>query len=128
MSTTSLAHQLETHIRQELPSLSVEWADELADIIQQLVGLFQPERIHVFGSRAQGDSNDDSDIDLMVVISETDEPGYRLAQHARLALRRRYLFSMDLLIWSSSDFDRATPNPATLPATILREGKVLYAA
>ena len=64
----------------------------------------------------------------MVVIEASDEPGYRRAQRSRLALRRRYLFPLDVLVWTQDEFERRAPNPATLPGTILREGKVLVAA
>jgi uncharacterized protein len=123
-----LTHQLETRIRQELPSLDEEQAAELADIINQLTILWQPERIYAFGSRARGDAHIDSDVDLMVVIEASDEPGYRRAQRSRLALRRRYLFPLDVLVWTHDEFERRAPNPATLPGTILREGKLLHSA
>jgi predicted nucleotidyltransferase len=128
MSTTTLTHQLEMRIRQELPSLTSEQAAELADIVGQLTILWQPERIYAFGSRARDDAHVDSDVDLMVVVTSSDEPGYRRAQRSRLALRRRYLFPLDVLVWTHDEFERRASNPATLPGTILREGKLLHAA
>ncbi len=128
MSTTTLTHQLEARIRQELPSLNDEQAAELADIVNQLTTLWRPERIYAFGSHARGDAHVDSDVDLMVVVASSDEPGYRRAQRSRLALQRRYLFPLDVLVWTHDEFERRAPNPATLPGTILREGKLLHAA
>jgi predicted nucleotidyltransferase len=128
MSATTLAHQLEARIRQELPSLTAEQAAELADLVRQLVQRFDPEYIYAFGSMARGDADEDSDVDLMMVVAESDQPSYRRAQNARLTLQRRYLFPLDILVWTRAEFDQRAPNPATLPGTILREGKTLYAA
>ena len=58
----------------------------LAEIVQRLVELLQPERIYLFGSRARGDAGPDSDYDLMVVVSRLTEPAYRLAQRAHSVL------------------------------------------
>jgi predicted nucleotidyltransferase len=127
MSAT-LTQQLEARVRRELPSLDEAQARELASIIEQLVTAFQPERVYAFGSRARDDAGPDSDVDLMVVITDSDEPSYRRAQAAYVMLNRQYLFSMDLLIWTRGEFDRRAPNPATLPGAILREDAVLYAA
>ena len=126
MSTTTLAHQLEARIRRELPSLAAADAAELARIVETLVQTFQPEAVYVFGSQARGESTFDSDVDLMVVVASSDEPSYRRAQAAHRAVYPRSL-PTDILVWTREEFDRRRPNPATLPGTIVREGKVLYA-
>jgi predicted nucleotidyltransferase len=127
MSAT-LTQQLEERVRRELPSLDDAQARELASIIEQLVAAFQPERVYAFGSRARGDAGPDSDVDLMVVVTESDEPSYRRAQAARLLLIRQFLIGIDVLVWTHAEFEQRQPNPATLPGTILREGRLLYAA
>jgi hypothetical protein len=45
-AATTLAQQLETRIRRELPSLSIEQSVELADLVRQLIDQFQPECIY----------------------------------------------------------------------------------
>ena len=127
MSAT-LTRQLEDRVRRELPSLDEAQTRELASVIGQLATAFQPERVYAFGSRARGDAGPDSDVDLMVVVTESDEPSYRRAQAARVLLVRRFLIGLDILVWTHAEFEQRTPNPATLPGTILREGRLLYAA
>lgn len=127
MSATTLVQQLETRIRRELPSLSDEQAAGLACMLGKLIGEFQPECVYAFGSRARDDATSDSDVDLMLVVEQSDEPSYRRAQTAYGVLGLHSL-PTDILVWTREEFDRRSPNPATLPGTILREGKVLYAA
>ena len=99
----------------------------LAEIVRRLVEAFQPERVYLFGSRARGDDGPDSDYDLMVVVAEANEPGYRLAQRAHSLLWDTRT-ATDVLVWPKELFDGRLHVQASLPAIILREGQLLYAA
>src|SRR5881409_4035064 len=57
----------------------------LEEIIHRLVEAVDPDRIILFGSRARGDARPDSDVDLLI-IKDTDQPGYRRAIPAYRAL------------------------------------------
>lgn len=99
----------------------------LDEMVRRLVETYSPERIYLFGSAARGDSGPDSDYDLMVVVPDSNPaelrdcgPGYR-------ALRGMHL-AKDILVWTRSDFEVRTGLRASLPATILREGILLYDA
>lgn len=128
MSTTVPAEQLELVIRREVPNLTVEQVQELAAIVLQLAGLFQPEQIYLFGSRARDDAENESDVDLLVVVPDSDQPGYRRDQKAYRGIERRFLFPLDILVVTRAEFEAGVRNRASLPATVVREGKMLYAA
>ena len=51
----------------------------LTEITRRLVATYQPEQVVLFGSHAWGEPEEDSDVDLLVVLSESDEPAYRRA-------------------------------------------------
>ena len=55
---------------------------ELARVVERLAEAFQPERIYVFGSQTRGEATSDSDIDLLIIVAQADEPAHRLAQAA----------------------------------------------
>ena len=99
----------------------------IAEITRRLVDYYHPERIYLFGSAARGDGGPDSDLDFCVVLPDEAPPGlYGPGGH-------RALWDVgtaaDVIRLSASDFDmRAAHVNASLPATILREGKVLYDA
>lgn len=99
----------------------------LGEIVERLVRAFSPERIYLFGSKARGDSGPDSDYDLMVVVSHAEQPAFRLAQQAHRAVWGLGT-AADILVWTREQFDRRAHLVASLPATILREGKLLHAA
>lgn len=99
----------------------------IAEITRRLVDYYHPERIYLFGSAARGDGGLDSDLDFCVVLPD-DAPQslYRPGIH-------RALWDVgtaaDVVRWPASDFEmRAAHVKSSLPATIMREGKVLYDA
>ena len=99
----------------------------LPEIIQLLTRAYRPERIYQFGSTARGDSDSDSDLDLLVVVPD-DAPAER--RRARLAYDVLWDIpvAVDVVIWTKTAFDRRATVPASLPATVLREGKLVHAA
>ena len=99
----------------------------VAEAVRRLVDALGPEQIYLFGSRARGDAEEESDYDLMVVVPTSELPPHRRAQLAYLALRDIRL-AADILVWTRQEFDRFLPVAGSLAATILREGRLLYAA
>ena len=96
----------------------------IADMTARIARDFHPLRIILFGSHARGDAMPDSDIDLLVVLSEA--PNKRLAAiEIRRALRDLPV-SKDIVVTTPDEIDRRGDliGPVLRPA--LREGKVLY--
>jgi hypothetical protein len=118
---------LETDIRRELPHLGSAAVSEVARSVRRLVEAFQPERIYVFGSHARGAPHADSDIDLLVIVGTSDEPPYRRAQRAYAAVGPHSI-ALDIQIITRGEFEARLSAVSSLPATVAREGRTLYAA
>jgi len=99
----------------------------LAEVVYRLRELYRPERIYLFGSTARGESGPDSDYDLMVVVPDIMPAILRDSGRAYKAIWRLGIAS-DVLVWTHSDFEDRLHLKASLPSTIAREGKLLYAA
>jgi predicted nucleotidyltransferase len=125
--TKDLKSELKERIRHGLPQLSPNEVYDLAHVVGRWVETFRPERVYVFGSQARGEPTPDSDIDLLVVVSKADQPPHRLAQTAYRAVAPHSL-ALDLLVMPRDEFERRSRALASLPATVLREGRILYAA
>ncbi len=119
--------ELENRIRRELPHLAEEDVYSLAGIVERLIDAYQPERIYLFGSKARGDYGPDSDFDLLVVVPNT-APDER--KRSRLAYDRLWGTgtAADVLVWTRGRFESRAHLRASLPGTVLREGRLLYAA
>jgi predicted nucleotidyltransferase len=99
----------------------------LQEIVQRLVEVYRPLRIYLFGSVARGEAGPDSDYDILVVVPDEAPaelrdcgPAYRALQGLRVA--------KDVFVWRQTEFDRRLHLKASLPSTVLREGRLLYAA
>lgn len=99
----------------------------LAEAVRRLVEAYQPQRIYLFGSVARGDAGPDSDYDLLVVVPDDAPPQRRRSRLAYEALWGTG-FAADVPVWSASQFDSRAHLAASLPGTVLREGRLLYAA
>ena len=96
-------------------------------VVERLVGVYRPERIYLFGSIARGDADEDNDYDLMVLVPDDATPERRGSRLAYQALRGTGI-AADVLVWTRGSFERRARVVASLPATVLREGKLLHAA
>jgi len=99
----------------------------LSEIVRRLVAAYQPERIYLFGSKARGDAGPDSDYDLMVVVPDDAPPERKRSRLAYEALRGTRT-AADVLVWDRASFDSRLRLRASLPATIVHEGRLLHAA
>jgi hypothetical protein len=101
--------------------------ETIDEITRRLVDFFHPERIYLFGSAARGDDGPDSDLDFGVVLpDDAPESLYRPGVHRALW---GVATAADVVRWPASDFDaRATHVAASQPATIVRQGRLLYDA
>ena len=98
----------------------------IEEITHRLVEYYHPERIYLFGSAARGDGGADSDLDFCVVIPD-DAPDELARGGGIYSVLRGMGYPKDVVPWRRGDFDaRAAHVRASLPATIVREGKLLY--
>ncbi len=100
---------------------------KLQEIVRRLVRAYEPDRVYLFGSWARGDAGPDSDFDLLVIV-----PDGAPAERRRSRLAYEVLWgtgvAADVLVWTRERFESRLPLKASLPATVVRKGRLLYAA
>lgn len=99
----------------------------LDEIVRRLVAAYQPERVYLFGSHARGDEGPDSDLDLLVIVPDDAAPERRRSRLAYEALRGTGV-AADVVVWTRGYFERRREVPASLPAVVHREGRLLHVA
>ena len=99
----------------------------LIELVRRLNEAYRPERVYLFGSQARGDADSDSDYDLLLIVSDEASPERR---RSRLAyeLSCGVGIAADILVVTRSHFESRLHLPASLPATVVREGRLLHAA
>ncbi|MBI2865416.1 MAG: nucleotidyltransferase domain-containing protein [Chloroflexi bacterium] len=99
----------------------------LAEIVNRLVEALHPERVYLFGSRARGEATPESDYDVLVVVTELMEQPFLLERQAYRVLLG-LATPVDVVVMSRERFEKRRAVSASLPATVEREGRLLYAA
>ena len=99
----------------------------LPQVVRRLADALQPERIYLFGSHARGEAGPHSDVDILVVVPQSDQPGYKRDRAAYRALRG-VRAALDILVWTREEFDRGLRIRTSLSASVQRTGRTLYAA
>ena len=102
--------------------------EAIREITRRLVEACQPVRVYLFGSAARGDAGPDSDLDFLVVVAD-DAPEDVIRGGRLYQVLRGISHAADVIPWRRTDFEgRATHVVASLPATVVREGRLLYDA
>ncbi len=99
--------------------------DTIQAITELIVERFQPEQIILFGSVARGEDDENSDLDLMIVLRHNDEEG-RDGYAIRLAIAENFVLPVDILIRSADVLARYRQNPNSMLSRMLEDSEVLY--
>ncbi len=99
----------------------------LDEIVRRLVEAYQPERIYLFGSAARSEAGPDSDYDLLMVVPDEASPERKRSRLAYEVLWGSGV-AADVLVCTHSYFEARRHLKASLPGTVLREGRLLHAA
>lgn len=97
----------------------------LAEMVRRLRDAFNPDAIYLFGSHARGSAGPDSDYDLLMIVAGSALPRYRREQAAFQTLSGVGA-SKDVLVLTREEFDCGQRVVCSLPATVGREGILLY--
>jgi len=85
---------------------------------------FSPDRVILFGSHARGEGSRESDLDLLVLFSQLEDPRGRAAEIYRLLSGTP--IPKDILVSTTARFERYKNVPNTIYWPAAREGRVLY--
>lgn len=99
---------------------------EIQNIVNQLVRLYKPEKIILFGSLAKDQIEQGTDIDLFIIKSDVPKLGVdRIRQLDALI---KYRLATDFIVYKPQELEQRLKLGDPFVKTILKEGKVLYDA
>ncbi|MDQ3707507.1 MAG: nucleotidyltransferase domain-containing protein [Chloroflexota bacterium] len=102
-----------------------EWAQITQQVVSQIVAGFHPKTVILFGSYAYGAPNSDSDLDLLVVMEDVDNP---LRMAAKIAAEIDHPVPLDIVVFDANVLMEAVARQAVFATEITSRGKVLYEA
>ena len=96
----------------------------LPEITRRILSVSTPERIILFGSFARGNSDADSDLDLLVILEGVRSPRAE-SNRLRRALRG-LLTPVDIIVATPQQVERHRNTSGYVYQSALAEGKVIY--
>lgn len=100
-------------------------SDSLKYVTEQIATRFEPQKVILFGSHAYGEPNEDSDVDLLVVMNSN----LRSVEQA-VEIRRQvnFPFPTDLIVRTPHQLSERLNAGDQFLREVLSRGKVLYEA
>jgi predicted nucleotidyltransferase len=98
----------------------------LSDVIDRIVSKFQPEKIILFGSWARGEAEQESDLDLLVVLPKVEHK--RKAAIEVLKALNGLPISKDVIVTTPQELEERGKVIGDILRPALKEGKVVYEA
>jgi len=97
----------------------------LEEITKRLVQGLHPEQIILFGSHAYGQPSEASDIDLLVIVADSNEPRHHRARQAYMCLRG-LTAPTEVRVLTRREIAQAATVPTSFVHQALQRGRVLY--
>jgi uncharacterized protein len=98
--------------------------EKISEIVNKIASGYSPDKIILFGSYATGNSNDDSDLDLLI-IKDTDLP-----RPLRIVQVRKMLYGsmipIDLIVYTPKEINESKENRYSFIYEVLKTGRTLY--
>jgi len=99
--------------------------DTIEEVGLRIGRQFNPDRVILFGSHAEGRAGVDSDVDLLVIMPTKRDP---VDESVAIRLAIRPSFPVDLLVRTPESIERRLAIGDSFIRGILQHGKLLYEA
>lgn len=96
------------------------------EVVKRLVNVYHPQEIYLFGSYAWGHPTDESDLDLLVIVEQSNQKRYERPIEGLLALFGLGI-AKDLIVSTQEEFSEHTKDTTSFYYTIKQQGKRVYA-
>lgn len=96
---------------------------ELRRIVEVLKRDYEPEKVILFGSLAEGDMHEWSDIDLLIVKRTAKRPIDRILEVSQLI---KPTIGIDLFVYTPDEFAVLVQEKFSFLTAIAKKGKVFY--
>jgi predicted nucleotidyltransferase len=99
--------------------------ETIEEVKKRLVEVYDPLKIYLFGSYAWGCPTEESDLDFLIVVDDSQEkrhkrskPGYEVLWGLNI--------SKDLMVYTQQELADRVTDQNSLISKIVNQGKVLY--
>ena len=95
----------------------------LKDVI---VETMHPKKIYLFGSYANGTANENSDVDLLIEVDQSDLPKRKRTAEIYKKISNSHFVDTDILVRTTHEIEYFKSIENSFLSTIIRESKIVY--
>ena len=106
--------------------MSLISSEQIEEAKRRLVEAYHPTRIYIFGSYAWGKPNEDSDLDLMIIVPSSDNPKPHLRSYDGYMALGGIGFPKELIVLTEEEFASRSVNEVYLAFKVKNEGICIY--
>lgn len=99
-------------------------ANEIDNVVRQIVARLRPQKVIIFGSYAKGTATINSDLDIFV-IKDTELPMARRADNL-MPMLSQALIPVDVHIYTPEEVEEYTKEQFSFISSILKTGKTVF--
>lgn len=98
----------------------------IADIVDEILKRYKPQKVILFGSYAYGEPKEDSDIDLLIIKNTDKRPIDRWIQVKRILRDKCRILPISPLVYTEQEIEQRLAVKDFFIEEILEKGDVLY--
>lgn len=98
--------------------------DQINDVVDIIVKEVNPDKVILFGSYANGEAQEDSDLDILI-IKDLDRDRYKRTREIRKLLRGT-MIPIDVVIYTNAEVEEWKDTKSAFITQIMQNGRVLY--
>lgn len=99
---------------------------QISKIVHRIKNNYSLEKIILFGSYAYGQPEEDSDLDLLVVVKKSDLPRHKRAREIRKRLWGLIDTPKDILVYTEDEIEEWKEVEQAFITKVMNHGRVLY--
>lgn len=96
------------------------------EVKKRLIKVYDPLQMYLFGSYAWGNPTDESDLDILIVIKESNEKRHKRGKPGFEALWGLCI-AKDLMVYTQQEFEKQLEDENSLAYKVYKKGKLIYA-
>jgi predicted nucleotidyltransferase len=104
----------------------MEKSDKDLRRIISIIKKINPEKIYLFGSYATDSSDEQSDIDLLIIAPSHDRPLERRLKLRKMLAKYDRKVGLDLLIYTPDEFEMLSKETSSFISSAIKQGIKIY--
>ncbi|MCK8826571.1 nucleotidyltransferase domain-containing protein [Natroniella acetigena] len=100
---------------------------EIDKVVKRLAKTYQPETemIYLFGSYAWGEPNEDSDLDLLIIVNRSDKKKYKRSIKGYSSLWDIDI-AVDIIVYTKKEYEKLLDDEYSFCSYIVKNGRKVY--